>query len=56
MEAIRYMENAYGKEMRGYHYTHVKRLENQVRHLVKWLTASNETIKKLRKTQQLLAI
>ena len=50
MEAIRFMENAYGKEMRGYHYTHVKRLENQVTHLVKWLTSSNETIKKLRKT------
>ncbi|XBI37447.1 hypothetical protein VPH35_122754 [Triticum aestivum] len=50
MEAIRSMENAYGKEMRGYHYTHVKRLENQVTHLVKWLTSSNETIKKLRKT------
>ena len=48
--AIRYMENAYGREMRDYHYTHVKRLENQVTHLVKWLTSSNETIKKLRKT------
>ena len=50
IEAIRYMENAYGREMRDYHYTHVKRLENQVKHLVKWLVASNKTIKKLRKT------
>ncbi|XBH71445.1 hypothetical protein VPH35_098898 [Triticum aestivum] len=50
IEAIRYMENAYGKEMRDYHYTHVKKLENQVTHLVKWLVASNKTIKKLHKT------
>lgn len=48
-EAIRYMENAYGKEIRDYHYTHVKRLQNQVRHLVTWLLETNETIKKLRK-------
>ncbi|KAM3389833.1 hypothetical protein ACQJBY_011784 [Aegilops geniculata] len=47
--AIRYMENAYGREMRDYHYTHVKRLENEVKHLVKWLVAANKTIKKLRK-------
>lgn len=50
IEAIRYMENAYGKEMRDYHYTHVKKLQNQVTHLVKWLVASNKTIKKLCKT------
>ena len=47
--AIRYMENAYGREMRDYHYTHVKRLENEVKHLVRWLVAMNKTIKKLRK-------
>uniref|UniRef100_A0A8R7QDJ5 Uncharacterized protein n=1 Tax=Triticum urartu TaxID=4572 RepID=A0A8R7QDJ5_TRIUA len=47
--AIRYMENAYDREMRDYHYTHVKRLENEVKHLVRWLVAANKTIKKLRK-------
>ncbi|XP_037481382.1 uncharacterized protein LOC119359178 [Triticum dicoccoides] len=45
--AIRYMENAYGREMRDCHYTHVKRLENEVKHLVRWLVAANKTIKKL---------
>lgn len=49
IEAIRYMEHAYGREIRDYHYTHVKRLENQVKHLVTWLVAANEAIKKLRK-------
>ena len=49
IEAIRYMENAYGREMRDYHYTHVKRLENQVKHLVRWLVVANKTIKKIRK-------
>ena len=42
IEAIRYMENAYGREMRDYHYTHVKRLENQVKHLVTWLVGCSE--------------
>ncbi|XBH90704.1 hypothetical protein VPH35_082293 [Triticum aestivum] len=45
--SIRYMENAYDREMRDYHYTHVKRLENEVKHLVRWLVAANKTIKKL---------
>lgn len=49
IEAIRYMENARGKEIRDYHYTHVITLQNQVRHLVTWLLEGNETIKKLRK-------
>ena len=35
IEAIRHMENAYGREMRDYHYTNVKRLENQLKHLVR---------------------
>ncbi|XBI62788.1 hypothetical protein VPH35_043333 [Triticum aestivum] len=35
--------------IRDYHYTHVKRLENEVKHLVRWLVAANKTIKKLRK-------
>ena len=47
--AIRYMENAYGRQIRDYHYTHVKKLENEVKHLVRWLVAANKTIKKLRK-------
>uniref|UniRef100_A0A8R7TZ63 Uncharacterized protein n=1 Tax=Triticum urartu TaxID=4572 RepID=A0A8R7TZ63_TRIUA len=47
--AIRYMENAYGREIRDYHYTHVKKLENEVKHLVRWLVEANKTIKKLRK-------
>ncbi|XP_044327209.1 uncharacterized protein [Aegilops tauschii subsp. strangulata] len=47
--AIRFMEEACGKEIRDYHYTHVKKLENQVTHLVKLLVAANKTIKKVRK-------
>lgn len=49
IEAIRYMENACNREIRDYHYTHVKKLENQIRCMVWWLFATNETIKKLRK-------
>lgn len=49
IEAIRYMENACNREIRDYHYTHVKKLENQIRYLVRWLFATNETIKKLLK-------
>ncbi|KAM3311977.1 hypothetical protein ACQJBY_032149 [Aegilops geniculata] len=49
IEAIRFMEDAYGKEIRDYHCTHVKRLETQETHLVRLLVIANETIKKLRK-------
>ncbi|KAM3355291.1 hypothetical protein ACQJBY_025829 [Aegilops geniculata] len=47
--AIRFMEDACGKEIRDYHCTHVKKLENQVTHLVKLLVAANKTKKKVRK-------
>ena len=46
MAAIRFMEDVCGKEIRDYHYIHVKRLENKVTHLVRLLVAANKTIKK----------
>ncbi|XP_037432475.1 uncharacterized protein LOC119299343 [Triticum dicoccoides] len=46
MAAIRFMEDVCGKEIRDYHYIHVKRLENKVTHLVRLLNAANKTIKK----------
>ena len=46
MAAIRFMEDVCGKEIRDYHYIHVKRLENKVTHLVRLLVAANKMIKK----------
>ena len=46
MKAIRFMEDVCGKEIRDYHYIHVKRLENKVTHLVRLLVGANKTIKK----------
>ncbi|KAF7097574.1 hypothetical protein CFC21_099375 [Triticum aestivum] len=47
--AIRFMENACGKEIRDYHYTHVERLENQVTLLERYLDEAKKRIKKVRK-------
>ncbi|KAF7020296.1 hypothetical protein CFC21_033413 [Triticum aestivum] len=47
IEAIRYMENAYGKEITDYNYNHAKKLQNQVTHLLR--LPANKTIKKIRR-------
>ncbi|KAM3206618.1 hypothetical protein ACQJBY_062000 [Aegilops geniculata] len=47
--AIRFMENACGKEIRDYHYTHVQRLENKVILLERYLDEAKKRIKKVRK-------
>ncbi|EMS61837.1 hypothetical protein TRIUR3_20375 [Triticum urartu] len=49
MAAIKFMEDVCGKEVRDYHYIHVKRLESKVTHLIRLLVAANKTIKKARR-------